>query len=120
MFCEEGRAGVLSISVKNPKPRERGLIQGHSMVRAGTASVSWKAFQNGMAPVFTWGRSPPSAICHWLDASALRAQVSGPALPVHQPAPFLEAEAKLPALRMVPGWHRPPLPQWLHPAKPAL
>lgn len=120
MFCEEGRAGVLSISVKNPKPRERGLIRGHSMVRAGTVSVSWKGFRNRMAPVFTCGRSPPFAICSWLEASVLRAQVSGPALPVHQPAPFLEAEAELPALRMVPGWHMSPLPQWLHPAKPAL
>ena len=54
------------------------------------ASVSWRGFQKRMELVFTWGGSLPLAVCWWLDApeggtSVLRAWVSCPVLPMHQP-----------------------------------
>lgn len=54
--------------------------------------MSWKGFQKRMELIFTWGGSLLSAICRWLeapegDASVLRAWVSCPVLPMHQPVP---------------------------------
>lgn len=87
------------------------------------ASVSWKGFQKRMEFIYL-GRSPPSAVCWWLEAPEgghLCAQGLGLMPVLHAPAcSFLEAEAGWLALRMLPAWYRPPVSQWLHTAKPAL